>query len=173
MRIKLKDIIDLDYLITRDEALDSQEEIQARAARDRRIFRHSESCHQNERTLLISWLKFRKEEFFNPADKKGMVLLPGSIFSSLYTWMICGMSLAGFFTGISLAYSFLAYHGGRPINVTIFSALFVGLPVVLSLLTLILMAQRTVGMKNRMKRTQGSIIQALLFFIFLICCRES
>ncbi len=166
MKIKLKDIIDLDYLITRDEALDSREEIQSRAIRDRRIYQNCKKNHHTERALLISWLKFRREEIFNGADKKEMGLLPGSIFSSLYTWMIYIIVFSGFFTGISLAYSFLAYHGGRPINVTVFLSLFVGLPVVLSLVTLILLVQRIAGMRSSGKRPSGSIIHSLLFFVF-------
>jgi len=166
MKIRLKDIIDLDYLISMDDALDSYEDIQLRATRDRKIYHQCKRISQTEKTLLFSWLFFRKEEFFQDMDKKSLPLLPGRIFSSLYTWVAYVMVFFGFITGISLAYSFLAYHGARPINVTVFLALFVVFQVVLILLTLILLVRRVAGAKNRKGRFPGSLIHVLLSALF-------
>ena len=166
MRIKLKDIIDLDYLISMDDTLDFQEDIQSRAIKDRKIYNHCKSGSQTDKILLFSWLAFRKEEFFRDADKKGLTLLPGRIFSSLYTWMAYAMVFLGGITGISLAYSFLAYHGTRPINVTIFMALFVVLQVILVLFTLILVVRKTIGTGNSKNRFRSSIVHTLLSSLF-------
>ncbi|WP_299982544.1 DUF2868 domain-containing protein [Desulfobacula sp.] len=166
MGIRLKDIIDLDYFISMDDTLDSKEDIQSRAIKDRKIYNQCKSRFQTEKTLLFSWLAFRKEEFFRDADKKGLALLPGRIFSSLYTWTVYAMVFLGGIAGISLAYSFLAYHGTRPINVTIFLALFVVLQVILILFTLILVVRKTIGTKNRKNRFRSSIVHTLLSSLF-------
>ncbi|MBU8850020.1 MAG: DUF2868 domain-containing protein [Desulfobacterales bacterium] len=166
MRIRLKDIIDLDYFISMDNTLDSQEDIQSRVSRDRKIYNQCKSGFHTEKTLLFSWLAFRREEFFQDAKKKKLTLLPGSIFSSLYTWMVYAMVFSGGIAGISLAYSFLAYHGTRPINVTIFLALFVVLQVMLVLFALTLMVKKTIGTKNSKNRFSSSIVHTLLSSLF-------
>jgi len=163
MKIRLKDIIDLDYLISLDDALDSCEDIQSRATKDRRIYHQCKTTFQTEKTLLFSWLPFRKEEFFQDVDKKRLPLLPGRIFSFLYTWVVYIMVFSGFIAGISLAYSFLAYHGAHPINVTVFMALFVVFQVVLILFILMLLVRRAIGSKNREGRFPGSLIHMVLF----------
>lgn len=166
MEIRLKDIIDLDYLIGMDEALDSGEDIQSRAIKDRKIYHHCNSRSQTLKILLFSWLTLRKKEFFQDADKKGLTLLPGRVFSSLYTWMVYAMVFSGGIAGISLVYSFLAYHGIRPINVAVFIALFVVFQVILILLSLILLVRRSLGSKNRQNRFHNSIIHTLVSFLF-------
>ena len=166
MKIRLKDIIDLDYLISMDDALDSKEDIQSRAVKDRRIYHQCKSRSQTEKTILFSWLAFRKKEFFQEADKKGLTILPGTIFSSLYTWMVYAMVFLGGITGISLAYSFLAYHGTRPINVAVFLALFVVFQVILIIFTLILMVRRVTGTKNKKPWFHNSIIHKFLSSLF-------
>ncbi|SDU56984.1 DUF2868 domain-containing protein [Desulfobacula phenolica] len=166
MNIRLKDIIDLDYLISMDDALESKEEITSRAMKDRKIFSQCKAGCKNDTALLLSWLKFRKAEFVQDRDKKGLALLPGTFFSSLYTWVVYAMIFFGSMAGISLAYSFLAYHGTRPINVAVFIALFVVLQVVLILLTLILLARRAAGTKNRENLFHTSIIHTLIAAFF-------
>ena len=156
MKISLKNIIDLDYLITRDNALDSKEEIRSRELKDRKIYSQCKDFSKTDRVLLFSWLKFRKEE-------RGLPVLPGTFFSSLYTSMVYIMALSGFITGIVMVYSFLAYHGTRPVNVTSFTALFIVLQVVFILLSLVLVVQRTLS-KN--KHYAGSIVHTLVSFLF-------
>ena len=162
MKIKLKDIIDLDYFIHMDEALDTKEEITSRAIKDRKIYDQCKPRCQTDIAFLFTWLAFRKAEFFQGADKKGKTLLPGTLFSCLYTWMVYAMVFAGGMTGISLAYSFLAYHGTRPINVAVFITLFVVLQVVLILLTLILLMRRKVRSKHQGNRSGYFIVHALV-----------
>ena len=166
MRIRLKDIIDLDYFVSMDDAIDSPEEIELQTVRDRKIYNQCKGSDQTETTLLMKWLVFRKDEFFKGKDKKRLPLLPGTIFSTLYSWMFYAMALSGGITGISLAYSFLAYHGNRPINVTIFLVLFVVLQVLLILFTLILLLIRSIGTKTRENRFDKSIIHTLISSVF-------
>ncbi|MCD4678401.1 MAG: DUF2868 domain-containing protein, partial [Desulfobacula sp.] len=166
MKIRLKDIIDLDYLISMDDALESGEDIRLRAIKDRKIYSQCKDDFQTGRTLLFAWLGFRKEEFFRDKDKKGVTLLPGTIFSSLYTWTVYAMVFLGGIAGISMAYSFLAYHGTRPINVAVFIALFVVFQVILIVFTLILLVRKSMGQKNYGKRFSGSIVHTLLSALF-------
>jgi len=166
MKIRLKDIIDLDYFISMDDALDSGEDIQSRAIKDRWIYHQCKEKAHTAEILLFSWLVFRKAEFFQEMDKTSLPLLPGRIFSSLYTWTIYAMIFSGGMTGISLVYSFLAYHGTRPINVAVFIALFIVFPVILILLTLILLLRRSIGAKNSKNRIRNSMIHTLLSFFF-------
>jgi len=162
----LKDIIDLDYFISIDEALDSKEDIESRTIKDRRIYSQCESTSQTEKALLFSWLAFRRQEFIQNTDTKESYLLPGSIFSSLYAWILYAMVFSGLITGISLAYSFLTYHGKSPINVTVFVALFILLQVFLVFLILVLFIGKAIGAKNPKNRFHSSITQAFVSTFF-------
>ncbi len=76
------------------------------------------------------YVKFPRDKFKCKKDEKGLPILPGTVFSSLYTCMVYIMIFSGLITGISMVYSFLAYHGTRPVNVTSFTALFIVLQVI-------------------------------------------
>lgn len=166
MKIKLKDIIDLDYFIRMDDALESMEDVNSRVIKDRKIYHQCRENTQNHKELLLSWLTLRKEEFFTKTDRKDRPLLPGTIFSFLHTWMMYSAILAGGSFGVSLAYSFLAYHGTRPINVAVFMAVFIGFQFLLILFTLIAVMRRAIGAATRRNRDRTSVIHTVLIFIF-------
>ncbi|WP_457554275.1 DUF2868 domain-containing protein [Desulfobacula sp.] len=166
MKIRLKDIIDLDYFIHMDDALDSPEDIQSRAIRDRKIYNQCTNTFQTEKSLLLEWLVFRKQELFKKKNKKGAPLLPGTIFSFLYSWMVYAMALSGGVAGISMACSFLAYYGNHPINVTVFIALFIVLQLFLMLLILIFLVRKGIGTKKRKNQYQNTIIHTLISYLF-------
>ncbi len=165
MKIKLKDIIDLDYFISIDDALDSREDLKARTLKDRKIYNQCINKVLTEKELLLEWLFFRKKEFFKEKNTKGTILLPGTIFSILYSWMCYIMAFSGCAFGVSIAYSFLAYHGSRPINVSIFIVLFVVLPVLILLFSLILMVQKVMG-RGTGNLFSNSIIHTLISSLF-------
>jgi hypothetical protein len=156
MKIYLKDILNLDYLISRDNSLDSKEDIRSRELKDRRIYSRCKGSAETDMTLLLSWLKFRK-------DEKGLPALPGTVFSSLYISMVYIMIFSGLITGISMVYSFLAYHGSRPVNVTSFTALFIVLQIVFILSTLVLLVRRRVRRNNNYA---GSIVHTFVSSLF-------
>jgi Protein of unknown function (DUF2868) len=166
MKMRLKHIMDLDYFIRMDEVLDSREDIRSQTRRDRDIYHQCKGGPKGEKALLMSWLAFRKKEFFKEKDPQGFFLLPGRIFSLLYSWMIYAMVLSGVVTGISLAYSFLVYHGNRPINVMVFIALFVLLPFLLLLFTLIWGLVRGIGINKGKSRFRNSILHTLMSSLF-------
>jgi hypothetical protein len=88
------------------------------------------------------------------------------VFSSLYRWVVYVLVITGFLSGISMAYSFLAYHGTRPVNVTIFFAVFIFLHLLLFFITLFVLANRLFarGTGNRMAR--HSVVHTLLSWFF-------
>ncbi len=155
MKISLKDIIDLDYLIARDEVFDSREDIKSRELKDRKIYNRCHGSSKTDRQILLSWLKLRKTE-------KGIPVLPGIVLSSLYSCLVYIMIVSGLITGISIVYSFLAYHGTRPVNVTSFTALFIVLQVFFILLTVVLLVRRRLRKNNN----ADSIVQVLVFSLF-------
>jgi len=136
MAFRLTDIMDLDYLLSLDEQADTPEHTRAVADRDREIFCQLDSPEMSDTGLIMSWLGYRKLVFFDQAGEKGQWQLPGKVFSLLYRWMARGLALVAAVTGMAMAYGFLAYHGVRPVNVTLFFVVFVLLPAVLFLFTL-------------------------------------
>jgi len=160
MKIKLKDIIDLDYLVGRDEALSSEAEIGLRQDRDQKIFEHIKKTCGTDREFLLAWLEKRRQE----ENESGP--LPGTVFSSLYSFMIYALVFFGIFSGLSVSWSFLAYHGTRPVNVALFISLFIGLQVVLILMTAFFLILRSVKIRFGKGKFQNSILHTLLSSLF-------
>lgn len=127
MSLKLNDIIDLEYLAGRDEELDSEADVQACIDRDRAIFSSMNGVPDTDReALLAGWLDKRR------AQESG-TLLPGTVFSRLYRMTAYVLAAAGLFSGGSVTISLLAYHGDRPINVSVFILVFVLVPLLFTL----------------------------------------
>lgn len=166
MGVRLKDIIDLDYLVGIDDALDSGDDIRSRTIKDRKIYSQCGNGVQTDRSLLFAWLDFRRQEFLEGAGDRGSGALPGSLFSSLYSWTLYAMVFSGLISGVSLVYSFLAYHGKSPINVAVFLFVFVLLQVVLVLLALVLLLITATRAKNARSGSHGSVIQTLVSWLF-------
>ncbi|MCP4671848.1 MAG: DUF2868 domain-containing protein, partial [Desulfobacula sp.] len=160
MEIRLKDIIDLDFFIGRDNTLDSRQDIKARELKDRKIYSECQGSCQTDMHLLLSWLKSRKSE-------KGLPLLPGKVYSTLYTFAVYIMIISGLIIGVSTVYSFLAYHGASPVNVTSFTALFVVLPLVLILLAMVVSGRRILRKNDDYAGSMVHAIASSLFFNLL------
>ncbi len=156
MEIGLKDIIDLDYLTACDNSLDSSKNIKSRELKDRKIYSQCKDSCQTDRHLMLAWLRFRR-------DEKGLPILPGMVFSSLYTYAVYIMAISGFVIGMSTVYSFLAYHGTQPVNVTSFTALFIVLPVVFILLSIVFPVIRLLRRDNNYA---GSIVHTIVCYLF-------
>jgi len=176
MTIHLKDIIDLDYLLSLDDQRDSVEEKEATLTRDREIFTQLDQAGQDQTgmdpgdmtdtALLFSWLEYRRLVFFHEAGEGTRALLPGRAFSTLYRWIVYVLVITGFLSGISMAYSFLAYHGTRPINVTIFFTVFIFFHVLLFSLTLVVLAGRLFTERTGNRESRHSIVHTLLSGFF-------
>ncbi|OGQ93240.1 MAG: hypothetical protein A2464_06940 [Deltaproteobacteria bacterium RIFOXYC2_FULL_48_10] len=165
MAITLKDIIDLDYLVSRDEALESEKEIRLRDDRDRRIYRQCRETCRTPEAVLRAWLEARRQEIYGEDGQKTVILLPGTVFSSLYSFMVAGLIFLGVFSGLSLAWSFLAYHGTRPVNVALFAFLFIVLQGILILVTVFFLFRRRMKIRSE-KGFKNSMVHTVVSFLF-------
>lgn len=165
MAIQLRDIIDLDFLLSLDQQKDSERE--TIAARDRDIFTQMDPPPGDDQSLLLSWLEFRRLLFFDEAGNGEQVRLPGTLFASLHQWLVWILVGTGFFSGLSMAYSFLAYHGTRPVNVTLFFAVFILVQVILVMLTLTLPVGRWIRNRTGNRGDRGSLVQVMTSWLFL------
>jgi hypothetical protein len=165
MAITLKDIIDLEYLVSRDEALESEKEIRLRDDRDRRIYRHCRETCRTPEAVLRAWLEARRQEIYGEDGQKAVILLPGTVFSSLYSFMVAGLIFLGVFSGLSLAWSFLAYHGTRPVNVALFAFLFIVLQGILILVTVFFLFRRRMKIRSE-KGFKNSMVHTVVSFLF-------
>lgn len=166
MTLHLNDIIDLDYLLNIDDQRDAGEQRENTLARDREIFTQIDHDKRKDSSLILSWLEYRRLVFFHEADDKIPPLLPGTVFASLYRFCVYLLVMVGFLSGISMVYSFLAYHGARPINVTIFFFVFIFLQVLLFGLTLFWLVRRAIVEKTGNRGHRVSIVQTLLSGVF-------
>ena len=134
MILPLKDIIDLDFLLGLDEG---QETVDTNtiAARDRDIFRRiKDGDRLDDAELIAGWLENRRRLFSQETGKGGPgTKLPGTLFDSFYLLITRWIFACGLAAGSLCAYSFLAYHGSRPVNVTLFVAVFILFPALLCL----------------------------------------
>lgn len=145
MKLRFKDIIDLEYLVRLDDDPDTPEAAHALRVRDRDIYTRVNGDSLDKKDLLLSWLAHRKIQHLNDNEKKGVTALPGTLFSTLYHAMTYIMAGTGLFFGVSLVTSFLAYHGSRPVNVSLFISVFILLPLVLAILSALLGIRKLVG----------------------------
>ncbi len=148
MNLHLQDIIDLDYLLDLDEQAMIQGKSRELTMRDRKIYMDIPGIRSEEspddKTLILSWLHLRrqmirKENSQCPGKMKEEgegIFLPGLSIASFLRQAGRFLLIAGFLSGCLTLYSFLAYHGVRPVNVTLFFTLFVALPLLLCLVTM-------------------------------------
>lgn len=134
MILPLKDIIDLDFLLGLDED-PKNVDTNAIASRDRDIFSQIKNGDRlDDAGLIAGWLEYRRLLFFQETGNADPgAKLPGGLFESFYTWIARGIFACGLAAGGLCAYSFLAYHGSRPVNVTLFIAVFILFPALLCL----------------------------------------
>ena len=132
MILPFKDIIDLDFLLGLEEGQEGLD-TDAILSRDRDIYRKLEDGDGLDNAGLIAgWLEHRRDLFFHETGNGGPgANLPGALFDSFYTWTARGIFACGLAAGGMGAYSFLAYHGSKPVNVTLFITVFILFPALL------------------------------------------
>lgn len=174
MKFTLNKIIDLDFFLAMDEDRETAEDM---GARDREIYRDIERSGSggpvdvnDDHFLLWAWLTHRRQAFAR-ADNGGR--LPGGLYRYLYTWTVRAAVVLGLITGFLTAYSFLAYHGSRPVNVTLFIAFFIVLQALLALAAGVVMVRRMRAGPNRGKNTNRDgdfrypFFHSLIFEVFM------
>lgn len=166
MKMRLKDIIDLDYLAGRDEDPSLQTAIRQRREQDKAIYMRIRKMCRTDKDLLLTWLDERRKDIRAAASEPGSGFLPGEVFSSIYQYMIYIMAFSGSLSGLCLSWSFLAYHGASPVNVALFIALFVAGQAALILLTVFFLFLRKLKFKAKPGEQKNSIMHALLSSLF-------
>ena len=134
MILSLKNIIDLNFLLGLDENPENTD-TNAIASRDRDIFRQIKDCDRmDDAGLIAGWIEHRRLLFSQKTGNGGPgAKLPGELFESFYLRIAKWVFACGLAAGCLGAYSFLAYHGSRTVNVTLFIAVFILFPTLLCL----------------------------------------
>ena len=128
---RLEDILDVEHFLARDEAPGTDRD--ALAQRDREIYRQIESDSEagtpSEGQLIFGWLEYRKYLALDQEGAAAMERLPGRRFGLALKRLAPLLLLVGLTLGMLLAFSFLSYHGTTPVNVALFYAVFILIPL--------------------------------------------
>jgi len=158
----MKDLIDLEYFLERDDREQDESAQSDLANRDRDIYlqrirpldREKEKAPPER--VIRSWLEERRNMERSVNDLKGP--LPGELFADAYRLMGYGFLIVGVFSGAGLAFSLLNYQGTEPLNVSVYLA---GLVLSQCLAVLFLIGIHFI---RRMRRSpfRGSVIFTLV-----------
>lgn len=120
---KIKDLIDLDYLLF------LRKNTQNLKSEDRQFYLDKMSSSVdfkknilNQKNFIYLWLDLKKSEI-----KKSSQFLPGEIFESVSGLTFVLFCLIFFVSGLFASFGFLSYTGSSPINVFYYFGLFAGL----------------------------------------------
>ncbi len=120
---RIPDILDLEYLLARDE----DEDPAVLSRRDRGLYlefiRPQAGDRPDTGMLLRLWLLYRRRMV--AAEGGSQAILPGRLWQEVHAILRTLVLAAGLVTGSGLAYSFLAYSGTRPVNVALYLWIFV------------------------------------------------
>lgn len=128
------DLLDLEFLLGRDQEMIDQSQGKDVAGRDRAIYLQikdmctESAMPEDSGCLLRLWLSRRRLAFVD--NNQGSVL-PGKLFQEVLRIAGWGLFLVALVTGWGLARSFLSYSGTTPINVSTYLGLFVGTQLLL------------------------------------------
>ena len=157
----IKDLIDLEYFLQRDEGEEDESAQKSLLKRDRYIYLNKimpfeKGDASTPRSVIRAWLEQRKK--MEGPDTETAGVLPGEAFDEGYRLMGVGFLIAGLLSGAGLAFSFLNYRGTEPLNISSYLALFV---LTQCLALLILMG---ITLARRVKRSpfRSSIIYTLI-----------
>ncbi|HDZ90966.1 MAG: DUF2868 domain-containing protein [Deltaproteobacteria bacterium] len=124
---RIRDIIDLEYLLQEDEGEEGREPAKSVLERDREIYlnqilpREREGGGLTRSAVVRAWLEQRRRL----EKRAGHGVLPGEAFEEGYRLTGLGLLMAGILSGLGMAFSFLSYRGTEPLNVSSYLGLFV------------------------------------------------
>jgi hypothetical protein len=137
-RWRIKDLIDLEYLLKSDENGGDESARKAQVEQDRNIYlRHIEPSMKiggrlSRRSIMRLWLEQRRvleKEALGPDT-----ILPGEAFQEIHRLLQYAFAILGYMIGAGLAFSFLIYSGTRPLNVSIYIGAFILVQILVLLL---------------------------------------
>ena len=157
----IKDLIDLEYFLQRDEGEEDESEQKSVLKRDRYIYLNKILPLEKEdpstpRSVIRAWLEQRKKMEKSDAETTGV--LPGEAFDEGYRLMGFGFLIVGLLSGAGLAFSFLNYRGTEPLNISSYLALF----VLSQCLALLLLMGISLARRVRRAPFRSSIIYTLI-----------
>lgn len=157
----IKDLIDLEYFLQRDEGEEDESAQKSLLKRDRYIYLNKimpleKGDASTPRSVIRAWLEQRKR--MEKPDTETMGVLPGEAFDEGYRLMGFGFLIAGLLSGAGLAFSFLNYRGTEPLNISSYLALF----VLTQCLALLLLMGISLARRVRRSPFRSSIIYTLI-----------
>jgi len=145
----MKDIIDLEYFLHRDENNGDESAREAVVQRDRDIYlKHIEPLKNTKgslsrRSIIRLWLEHRRIEEKETLGTDN--ILPGDAFQEIYGLFRYAFAIMGIFIGSGMAFSFLTYRGDDPLNVSLYMGVLIFMQILLLLLVLGISAVRMVS----------------------------
>jgi len=157
----IKDLIDLEYFLQRDEGEGDESAQKSLLKRDRYIYLNKimpleKGDASTPRSVIRAWLEQRKK--MEKPDTETTGVLPGEAFDEGYRLMGFGFLIVGLFSGAGLAFSFLNYRGTEPLNISSYLALF----VLTQCLALLLLMGISLARRVRRAPFRSSIIYTLI-----------
>ena len=157
----IKDLIDLEYFLQRDEGEGDESAQKSLLKRDRYIYLNKimpleKGDASTSRRVIRAWLEQRKK--MEKPDSETTGVLPGEAFDEGYRLMGFGFLIVGLFSGAGLAFSFLNYRGTEPLNISYYLALF----VLTQCLALLLLMGISLARRVRRAPFRSSIIYTLI-----------
>ncbi len=168
---KIKDLIDLEYFFHADETQSEEQTENRLIQRDRDIFLNHVSPLFSEQIPNISenrirpmmiraWLEQRRN--MEKAQLGPEAVLPGDIFSEIYSFLLWLFLITGLLCGTGAAFSLLIYTGQAPLNVSVFLGWLVFFQIVLIFFLLLFLSFRAVTRSLGKKSLIFSMISSLL-----------
>ena len=158
---RIKDLIDLEYFLQRDEGEGDESAQKSLLKRDRYIYLNKilpleKGDASTPRRVIRAWLEQRKK--LEKPDTETMGVLPGEAFDEGYRLIGFGFLIVGLLLGSGLAFSFLNYRGAEPLNISSYLALF----VLTQCLALLILMGISLARKVRRAPFRSSVIYTLI-----------
>ena len=158
---RIKDLIDLEYFLRKDESDEDTPDRTSLSERDRDIYLNR--IRPPEQTgddlaaggIIRAWLEQRRAMEKSETGRKR--ILPGEAFGEIYGLLEYGFLITGLMVGAGLAFSYLSYKGTEPLNISAYLGGFI-LVQILLLLLLLVMAVVRVSMRSSRRSTLGSSV---------------
>ncbi|MGE0087212.1 MAG: DUF2868 domain-containing protein [Desulfococcaceae bacterium] len=173
---QIKDIIDLEYFFHADETQGEEQSENRLIQRDRDIFLHhvrplfseqisnqvSENREESRiRPMMIrAWLEQRRN--MEKAQLGPEAVLPGDIFSEIYSFLLWLFLIIGLLCGAGAAFSLLTYTGHAPLNVSVFLGWLVFFQIFLILFLILFLSVRAFTQSLGGKSLIFSLVSGLL-----------